>query len=377
MTPNSSQDSVLNVAYCADFRFFEGLEVSLCSLIFASHLKTKHFNLYVIDGGLKDDQKSSLAKKVEQISSRLSVNSVIEWIEFPPEYRDQVASLPGHFSSYARLSLPGLIENKDWVLWMDADIICFKDLSGIEDHLGVDHVAAAVVDTIPTLASENCKHDALNTTGLDLETPYFNAGLMVINLAQWRKEGLSEKLLQWALDHSQHLKLWDQTVLNWNLADRIQKLPSSYNLLTFGSTWPAVIEMEKNPVNIHSIGKWKMWKPDEFTYQLKTAPATFVLMVGSYYFFKFRMTELGYGYEVRMHELEKAIMRHPYQRSFWRSRAYYDLKIIWYRLTGNARKRSQWEETYLLFKAHAGEAKNKLSSIVADLRKLQNRELGS
>jgi lipopolysaccharide biosynthesis glycosyltransferase len=377
MPSNSSQDSVLNVAFCADFKFFEGLEVSLCSLIFASHLKTKHFNLYIIDGGLKDNQKCNLVEKVERLSGRLSVDTVIEWIEFPPEYREQVASLPGHFSTYARLSLPDLIENQDWVLWVDADILCCKDLSGIEAYLSEEHVAAAVVDTIPTLAAENCKHETLNTAGLDLETPYFNAGLMVINLAQWRREALSERLLRWAHDHSQHLKLWDQTVLNWNLADRIQKLPNSYNILVFGSTWPAVIEMEKNPVNIHSIGKWKMWKPDEFTYQLKTASATFVLMVGSYYFFKFRMTELGYGYEVRMHELEKAVLRHPYQKSFWRSTVYYNLKIIWYRLTGNARKRSQWEEMYLLFKAHAGEAKNMLCSIVADLRDLQDRELGS
>ena len=109
MPSNSSQDSVLNVAFCADFRYFEGLEVSLCSLIFASHLKTKHFNLYIIDGGLKDNQKCNLVEKVERLSGRLSVDTVIERIEFPPEYREQVASLPGHFSAYARLSLPGLI----------------------------------------------------------------------------------------------------------------------------------------------------------------------------------------------------------------------------------------------------------------------------
>ncbi|MCC6493731.1 MAG: hypothetical protein IT424_12015, partial [Pirellulales bacterium] len=70
------------------------------------------------------------------------------------------------------------------------------------------------------------KYAALN---LAATNPYFNGGVMVVNLDLWRREGLARRMLQALHDHRQHVLYWDQYALNVVLSGRWKALDPRWN----------------------------------------------------------------------------------------------------------------------------------------------------
>jgi lipopolysaccharide biosynthesis glycosyltransferase len=64
---------------------------------------------------------------------------------------------------------------------------------------------------------------------LNLKGTYFNSGVMLINIQEWNKQNISEKLLSMAGKSQEKYSLPDQDVLNILLESKTIFMPNSWN----------------------------------------------------------------------------------------------------------------------------------------------------
>jgi len=98
------------------------------------------------------------------------------------------------------------------VLWLDSDTVVVDDISSIWNYDITDYFYAGVVDIF--------------TGGLIVD-PYYNAGVMLMNLDLFRSTGMDQRVIdEINTTHYQHL---EQDVLNKFCAGKILQIPSTYN----------------------------------------------------------------------------------------------------------------------------------------------------
>ena len=106
-----------------------------------------------------------------------------------------------------RLLLPELLPEYDRVLYLDCDIIVRQDLSRLwaETDLGDNYLAAVFEAPIEQQA------ERFRALGCDPDR-YFNSGFLLMNLAQMRRDHLTERLLEAC--RVDYLEFPDQDALN-------------------------------------------------------------------------------------------------------------------------------------------------------------------
>ena len=121
-----------------------------------------------------------------------------------------------------RLLLPELLPELDKILYLDCDIIVRQDLAKLwnETDLGNSYLAAIYEAAIEGQA------ERFRALGCD-PARYFNSGFLLMNLAQMRKDQVSEKLLEAC--RVPYLELPDQDALNQVCQGRVLPLSPLYN----------------------------------------------------------------------------------------------------------------------------------------------------
>ena len=118
------------------------------------------------------------------------------------------------------------------VLYLDCDTVVLKPLRrlwetklSLPGAAGTGSVMAAVQE--PTIYEEVKQY-------LDLgeKDPYFNAGVLLIDLKQWRKEDLTRKVLAYYTGIAEQSLFNDQDALNGLLKGRIRTLSPRWNFFT-------------------------------------------------------------------------------------------------------------------------------------------------
>lgn len=100
----------------------------------------------------------------------------------------------------------------DRVLWLDPDTVVVDDISDIWNY-DLDHFFFAAVEEV-----RNHNHAT---------KPYYNAGVMLMNLARFRKLGMDEKVIN-DINTIRYEHL-EQDALNFNCSPYILALPSRYS----------------------------------------------------------------------------------------------------------------------------------------------------
>ena len=205
------QDSVV-IACAADAAYAIPLVVMLRSTV---DQLTPQRNLvaWIIDDGLGDAAR-------QRIRESLPARVVINWLA---PARSDFSGLPlwGRMpvSTYDKLTvaecLPAELEK---VIWLDCDMLVLADLAELWDTpLGDAHLLAVRDALVPTVSSR-FGISAFAKIGLSPSTPYFNAGLMVINLKKWREEKVAARSVDHLRSFHDEIFFWDQEALNAVLA---------------------------------------------------------------------------------------------------------------------------------------------------------------
>eukprot|EP00614_Pseudopedinella_elastica_P016594 CAMPEP_0172645502 /NCGR_PEP_ID=MMETSP1068-20121228/239760_1 /TAXON_ID=35684 /ORGANISM="Pseudopedinella elastica, Strain CCMP716" /LENGTH=566 /DNA_ID=CAMNT_0013459739 /DNA_START=415 /DNA_END=2115 /DNA_ORIENTATION=- len=110
-----------------------------------------------------------------------------------------------HLTNFIRFYMPELLPDVDKVMWLDADVIVTGDIHALLESLFNGHYQKAALAAVPRkgkmlLSSTRLKIEQLSTMGLNRDpqewakTTVFNAGICVLNLQVWRREGYTAEV---------------------------------------------------------------------------------------------------------------------------------------------------------------------------------------
>lgn len=205
-----------------------GLAVAMHSAL-ANLAPAAHPDVCVLDNGLSELSRSRLRKVVR---AARSVDDV-RWIPTPGEHLGEVA-IDSHLTpaSYSRLLIPELLpQHIRRVVYLDADVLVREDISPL---FTVD-LRGAPTGAVRDFVITSTVHESSGVRERAHPRPYFNAGVLVIDVARWRVEGLGERAMRYA-GAGEPLRWADQDALNalgvdwheldfrWNVQPRARDL---------------------------------------------------------------------------------------------------------------------------------------------------------
>ena len=212
------------VTCAADDGFAMPLAVALRSAL--DTLSESHaIEAYVLDGGI------SAANRERLVRSLASPRIELRFVAPSPQalagirHRGRV-SRTAYFRILAPELLPASISR---VIYLDADVRVTADLARLwaEPQRGLPVLAVREAGA-PMVSSAR---GLLNYRELGLAPglPYFNSGVMTLDLALWREEQLASQLLRYLERHAHAIRWWDQDALNAVLAGRWGELDPRWN----------------------------------------------------------------------------------------------------------------------------------------------------
>ncbi|HRO13447.1 MAG TPA: glycosyltransferase family 8 protein [Paracoccus sp. (in: a-proteobacteria)] len=233
----------LHIVTGADDNYAPGVLVLIASA--AWHNPKARFT--VLDMGISPENRA----RIDALGPALGVQ--VARIEIGT---DSFAAIPvqrAHLtrSTFLRLLIPALMPDEARVLYMDCDMAVTASLQSLAEMPLGDHLVAAVPDPSPDIRE-------LESTGL-ARGEYVNAGLLVMNLPQWRKENTAAACLSLLSDPVRPLRNEDQSAVNIACRNRIRLLDPAFNVFTD----PAAYTPASLPVRIavaHYVVNQKPWR---------------------------------------------------------------------------------------------------------------------
>jgi lipopolysaccharide biosynthesis glycosyltransferase len=240
------------VATAADGAYALPLAVMLRSLV-EHAAPERRLEVFVLDDGLGPE----LRRRVEQpIRDRLALH----WIEAPLEPRRGLplwGRMPA--ATYCKLLIPRCLPGRETrILWLDADLVVLTDLGELwRQGMGESTILAAPDPFVPSISSR-LGVAAWAELGLHPEAPYFNAGVMLIDLTRWRRDEVSERAAEYLRRFRDRVFFHDQEALNVVLTSRWAALDDRFNHCV--SAPRAARETGAPPAILHYSGSLKPWR---------------------------------------------------------------------------------------------------------------------
>jgi lipopolysaccharide biosynthesis glycosyltransferase len=254
---------MINVAYSSSEYYFKPFLVSIYSLLKNTD---SDIHVYFLSSGVSKSNKKILENLVRKFKAQLSIIEVeSELIKF-----SSALNLPlmrGNYSTYARILLADILVDVTEILLIDSDTLVVDDIQNIYGHMKTGKILYAVRDYV--ISNRNSRHEDSALAA----KPYFNMGVLHINLNQWRTFGITE-VLKSRFEEGHKLKIADQSMINRYLSEFIGELPAIYNFYTYFHYDMDYLEYEQlnnetvfcdqqefdrarsHPVIIHFIGTW-------------------------------------------------------------------------------------------------------------------------
>jgi lipopolysaccharide biosynthesis glycosyltransferase len=175
-----------------------------------------------------------------------------------------VERLPAHTTldhvstvTYARLLIPELFPgDTSKLLYLDADLLVLGDLEPLwETDLNRTPVAAA-----RDLLDISLKAGDPRTKSMPRVRNYFNAGVLLIDLDQWRRHRVSDKAMEY-LTRNPHSPFMDQDALNVACDGHWTELEDRWNFQNHFHTRIDSISEHERPAIVHFVTRIKPWNP--------------------------------------------------------------------------------------------------------------------
>jgi lipopolysaccharide biosynthesis glycosyltransferase len=222
------------------------MHVTLSTLLASS---SRFLRIYLVNDGYSDSDISRIHKTLAKYSSRYTFKP----IQFNPNRFSTLRSFHGNYMTYAKFVLPEVIPEERFV-YLDCDLLVYLDIANLfsEDLHGFALGAAGTAEVRWALESEFFRSRGMRDTDL-----IFNAGVLLVDAAKWRAQGITDECLAFANAHSAEVRS-DQTVLNYIFCQKFQPLLDRYNTGIYTRTPRMTAEETRNNI-IHFVGAPKPW----------------------------------------------------------------------------------------------------------------------
>ncbi len=210
---------MVNIMFCGNSKFYDGLIISLLSIL--KHTNSV-LNVYVLTADLQDikeDYKPITKNQiltVEKILKEKNIKNQIKLIDISDMLKDEMLDTINMNTAYTPYIFLRLFADKidclpSKILYLDSDIVCYKDISELYNIDISDYDFAA-------------SKDYLGRWFIDYR--YLNSGVLLLNLDKIRKNNSFSNCRKMCMERK--MLLPDQTALNVMCKDKLS-LPRKFN----------------------------------------------------------------------------------------------------------------------------------------------------
>ncbi|MBR2926342.1 MAG: glycosyltransferase family 8 protein [Clostridia bacterium] len=239
------------IFFSTDDNYAPYLDVAIKSLI-ANASKSYQYRLMILNTGLDREN-------VRKVMQNERDGFKIDFVDISHEVEAIKSRFKNvyHFSvvTYYRLFIASLFPQYDKVIYLDCDLVLLGDVSELyHTELGSNILGAA-----PEQFVQNTKEFRLyaeKALGVDPDG-YVNAGVLLMNLAEFRKQRVEERFVELITKYDFDLLDPDQAYLNYLCLGKIHVLPNGWNK----EPMPLACEGKKNLVH-YALYK-KPWQYDD------------------------------------------------------------------------------------------------------------------
>lgn len=253
----------INIALAISRDWFDHATITATSILMKSKPEDEYC-FYILSNGFDEEEKGKFLK----LKKLRKVN--FEFLTIEDSYFEgAIHDWLGVSASY-RLRLQTLC-NADKVLYMDSDVVAVQDVSEL---FGIDisnYYIAAVEDKSSEMMS--CRIKKIKEGEI-----FFNSGVQLINLVQFRENNLEEKMLSVMRDSNNYT---DQDAINDICYGKILSLPLKYNIVPTDKDYKGreaeAKEAIENPVLLHywskpwgvdvRLNKYRHWNEAKDVYE--------------------------------------------------------------------------------------------------------------
>lgn len=271
MEDKSEQDcEIIRVVCGADEAYAQHMAAMLTSLILNCSQR-RRLAIYMFDGGIPRGCKQKVERVLRQVG-----NGKVDFTWISPDLSDLAGlRVVGHVSksAFLRLLIPRFLSRQaEKAIYLDCDLIVEKNIINLWDTNIANYSHAAVQDVAVPYVSDPRGVQLYEERGFDPFSPYFNSGVLVVNLPWWRKKNVSKNVFQYVRTRSESMVFNDQDALNYILGERWKPLDRRWNVppKVFGyKDWDntrfkkevgnEIRDLQDDPCIIHFIGEDKPW----------------------------------------------------------------------------------------------------------------------
>lgn len=215
-------------------------------------------DFYVFEDGISPQRKMELESLVKNTPHH------IHFIPVPFEKLPELQIHHAHLSraAFARLLMGSLLpKDVEKVIYLDCDVMICSSLAELYGMNLENNILGAAAD-LGVERFRRLGHHPWN----EENGPYVNSGILLVNLAQWRKEAVERQILDYLQNPPHPLQFEDQDAINFVLAKRIKILDPRWNAQMYWlekdyDNYPACYRQAlENPFIVHFAARTKPWQ---------------------------------------------------------------------------------------------------------------------
>lgn len=220
---------------------------------------------YVFSNGVSDSNQKKLSSFTEGKGAQIAF---IDIRGFMSRVDQSFCTMGWNEIVLSRLLMGSYLpESVNRIVYLDADTIVRRSLSELWNADMGDNTILASMEPI-------CNKKSLERLGLSGK-PYYNAGVLLVDLRRWRERGVEERLITCCRTQKDLLYANDQDAINLVLQDEVGAISSSYNVANYyeyypfsmlSKLMPAYCDYEGyqdaifNPHIVHFMGEDRPWR---------------------------------------------------------------------------------------------------------------------
>ncbi|MDM8109169.1 glycosyltransferase family 8 protein [Phascolarctobacterium faecium] len=256
-------DNKINIVFASDNNYAQHTAVAMASVLVNTKVPQR-IQFYLIDDEIQPGNKEKITKTVQNLGGN------IEFIKIKNS-RLEDCYVSGELSraSYFRLDIANILdESIEKIIYLDCDLLVYDDIEKMW-QLDMGGMPVAATCDLGIMASARVRRQKNQFIGLPFDAPYFNAGVLMMDLKQWRSGNFAESIIALATqnkypNHDQDalnkffMNNWQEIPLRWDV------IPPVFNLFLKIVTKPNLrkkaLEAKLNPAIFHYAGGYKPWE---------------------------------------------------------------------------------------------------------------------
>lgn len=253
---------LINIVLSSDNNYAQHVAVVAASILCNTKEKVA---IHLLSDGISKDRLDLIDETIRNLGSTLKVYDLSNYKCFDNLFTS------GHISkaAYFRLDIANILPKEvKKVIYIDVDLLVLQDICGLWQFEMQGKPMAAVPD-YGIMASKRLMKQKQDVIGLPKDSMYFNSGVAIMDLEQWRQHNYAKQVIELAavgnLPHHDQDALnkvflgnWTALPMKWNVIPPVFNLFSK--ILFNSDLCKNAIAARKDKAILHFAGRYKPWE---------------------------------------------------------------------------------------------------------------------